>query len=557
MARRAAGLLLCLAGAASALSNYGAFGKWTHTASSPEAAFASQEFTRLYLNTRPVVRNTSKRDYLLVGPTGCDGVVRTWAAQRFLIGDNQYHWVYDESRPDRAGSDGGNVTVAWFHAYLAALHGDLAGPGTDWSDFSFGTYATDVDEVLDRLDAANVSSKRVKGFDDAGLPVYSVTVLTPDGYLYETLGPSTARPERFAEDACHFRPVELFRAYNLSDSSFEAYAASKLGAYMTAGPPRVPAARETTPHHTSLPSPDPARDAEFLRWLLGGKVLNGTNAAHLAACSKREEAWVHFGAAGGVGKSNDHYVRLVRDDGKLAAAEAAHGDAYYSTRDHAAYLAAARAALGSNVYDAFLDDHLGFDFASGELAKIIGTLVDARVPFLTRREPDPSDPGTYARTQWEKFSVFVALPASKFGLQLSSCCVDESFFDAPFQFCDWDFCPSFGNYRNASAPLLTDATTCGASAMAFGGARNATYAGDDDDAAALDGTPSAPFGGLLSLVRIVAKDARPSGLVLAKSLKDVAVAIGTFLGLLATVAAVGRRRRRAYAPIPAGDDGDA
>jgi hypothetical protein len=35
------------------------------------------------------------------------------------------------------------------------------------------------------------------------------------------------------------------------------------------------------------------------------------------------------------------------------------------------------------------------------------------------------------------------------------------------------------------------------------------------------------------------------------------VAIGTFLGLLATVAAAGRRRRRAYAPIPAGDDGDA
>lgn len=58
-------------------------------------------------------------------------------------------------------------------------------------------------------------------------------------------------------------------------------------------------------------------------------------------------------------------------------------------------------------------------------------------------------------------------------------------------------------------------------------------------------------------MRIVAKDARPSGLVLAKSLKDVAVAIGTFLGLLATVAAAGRRRRRAYAPIPAGDDGDA
>ena len=36
------------------------------------------------------------------------------------------------------------------------------------------------------------------------------------------------------------------------------------------------------------------------------------------------------------------------------------------------------------------------------------------------------------------------------------------------------------------------------------------------------------------------------------------VAIGMSLGLLATVAAAGRRRRgAAYAPIPAGDDGDA
>ena len=180
------------------------------------------------------------------------------------------------------------------------------------------------------------------------------------------------------------------------------------------------------------------------------------------------------------------------------------------------------------------------------------------MPFLTRREPDPSAPEAFeGGKRWEKFSLFVSLPAAGFAIQLSSCCVDESFFAAPFQFCDWDFCPSFGNYRNASAPLLNDATTCGRSAMAFGGGRNLTAeaarARDDDagDDAALDGSPAAPFGGMdLALSSIVA-DARPSGIVLAKSLRDVYYAIGAFLGLLA-VASGGRSaaRRAGYARIP-------
>ena len=552
-------MMLAVSSRASGLSNYGAFGKWTHTASSPEAAYASQEFTRLYLNTRPVVRNKSKTDYLLVGPTGCEGVVRTWTAQRFLIGDNQYHWVHDATRPSGLAGSGParNVSVSWFHEYLVELHGDLSGPRSDWSDFSFGSYAESVDELLGKLDAGNVSARLVRGWDDTGLAVYSIFVLTPDGYVYETLGPSTASPERFTEDACHFRPTERFRAYNLSDRSFEAYSASKLGSYMTAGPARDEAARETTPHHTSIPSPDPERDAKFLTWLLEGRVLNSSSADELDRCSRKVEKWVHFGAAGGIGKSNDHYIRLVRDDAALQVAaeayERSHADGYYSSRDHAAYLASTRRALGSNVYDAFLDDHLGFDFASGELAKIIGKLVEADVPFLTRREPNPSSPDSYACCQWEKFSIFVLLPISKFALQLQSCCVEESFFEAPFQFCDWDFCPSFGNYRNASVPLLNDATSCGYSAIAFGGSRNVSNQGDEDedDAGALDGAPTAPFGGLLSLASIVAS-ARPSGIVMAKSLKKVLVAIGAFLGFLI----ISTKRKLPQANVLVVEDGD-
>ena len=370
------------ASAVSGLSNYGAFGKWTHTASSPRAAAACSSWSVRYLNTRAIVRNASKPDYRVVGPTGCAGVVRHWAAQRFLVGDNQYHWVYDATRPASSGGAAsssssaadGNVTVAGFHAYLASIHGDLTGAATDWSDFSFGSYAGSADDALARFEADGAATRLVEGFDEDGLPAYSVYAVTPDGYLYETVSPSTASPGRFLRDACHFRPLERFRSYNLTDAAFEAASVVKLGEYTTAAPARVAGARETTPHHTSLPSPDPSRDAAFLEWLLSGRVLNGSSVARLEECADRNETWVHFGAAGGIGKSNDHYLRLVDDAGKRAAAAAARGPGYYSTLDHARVVKARR-NLAANVYDAFLDDHVGLDLAAPELAKIVATLV--------------------------------------------------------------------------------------------------------------------------------------------------------------------------------------
>ena len=105
---------------ADGLSNYGAFGKWTFTASTPEMAKKSLDFAVKYLNLLPIVRNTSKDDYLLIGPTGCDKVKRAWDAERFLVGSDLTELVTEALGrvEDQARSFASGVVVARVH------HGD-------------------------------------------------------------------------------------------------------------------------------------------------------------------------------------------------------------------------------------------------------------------------------------------------------------------------------------------------------------------------------------------------------------------------------------------------
>ena len=69
-------------------------------------------------------RNASEplSNYPLVGPTGCAGVERVWTAERYLIGDNEIHWVFDDSGNNPIG----NISVAEQHTMVRKLHGDLS-----------------------------------------------------------------------------------------------------------------------------------------------------------------------------------------------------------------------------------------------------------------------------------------------------------------------------------------------------------------------------------------------------------------------------------------------
>lgn len=113
---------------ADGLSNYGAFGKWTFTASTPEMAKKSLDFAVKYLNLLPIVRNTSKDDYLLIGPTGCDKVKRAWGAERFLVGDNQYHWVWDRHADPLPETE---LSIEYLHQFMTSINSDLR---DDWNE---------------------------------------------------------------------------------------------------------------------------------------------------------------------------------------------------------------------------------------------------------------------------------------------------------------------------------------------------------------------------------------------------------------------------------------
>ena len=194
------------------------------------------------------------------------------------------------------------------------------------------------------------------------------------------------------------------------------------------------------------------------------------------------------------GAPNDHYLKFVHNP-NAKKYDNLTVERYINT------LARENQDLANNRYSPFADDHVGLDLPSPVFAQIANKLVENKHHFLTRRELDPSAPCFWDNFQWEKFSIFVKLPGSHFLVQLQTCCVAEDYFTVPFTFCDWDFCavraralaprarfrspfppltsrplslslsrtPSFRaqfpNYRNASAKLVSDPTTCGYSAM--------------------------------------------------------------------------------------------
>lgn len=568
---------------ADGLSNYGAFGKWTLTSSSAAAAEECLGFAVRYLNVIPILRNESKHDYMLVGPTGCEDVVRKWGAERFLIGDNQYHWVYDRHEATQPAT---NLTIEELHRFMTAINSDLQDDWNEWMDYHYGSYTKSLDPYLKMISAGGLPYKLiagrteqlhradetsdasdsyidggagaaptdVKGADGSdsssaglGTRVYSLFITSPDGNVLELLSTHVSEEHRdmFTYDSCHFRPVKNFDQLNLTDFGFESYDVSKLGSYAIAGAPeytrlaevrrktergpgdlattpscltsrrracfvvavvvllmgRVPSSprhdaaphvaprrlkgtrvellakltcecwtishhlstpsvllsAQSVPHHTSIASLDPDADVSYLEWLLGARAMNSSDLPNSNLCNGEQARWVHFAAMGAKARSNDHYVKFVKNPNTKRYSNLT-VDRYIKT------LKRENEGLGQNVYSQFADDHLGFDLPSADFSLVAKKLVEAKVPFLTRREPDPSAPEFWEIFGWEKFSIFVELPGSHWLIQLQTCCVAESFFDLPFTFCDWDFC-EFDNYRNSSTKLLSDPTRCGYSAM--------------------------------------------------------------------------------------------
>ena len=132
------------------------------------------------------------------------------------------------------------------------------------------------------------------------------------------------------------------------------------------------------------------------------------------------------------------------------------------------HLATVRMGMNENVYDLFMDDHVGMDAWSDSrqdnslFARMALQLHRDGEPILTRREPFPGDPAVYRTQSIEKFSFFFKLPVSQwpFQIQLPETTMDMLNDMGLPTFCDWDFCPEWGNYRD-DGPKLTSPSQCG------------------------------------------------------------------------------------------------
>ena len=111
------------------------FGKWTLTTMSHDTAETNKAAAWYGMNQITLKRNESEplSNYPLVGPTGCDDLTRAWTAERYLVGDNEIHWVYDESGNNPIG----NITVKEQHTMVRKLHGDLSEFGACPTVFEF------------------------------------------------------------------------------------------------------------------------------------------------------------------------------------------------------------------------------------------------------------------------------------------------------------------------------------------------------------------------------------------------------------------------------------
>jgi hypothetical protein len=163
-----------------------------------------------------------------------------------------------------------------------------------------------------------------------------------------------------------------------------------------------------------------------------------------------------------------HYVRLAYHSEARPVTLSKNGKSM-DLKQWEEYLGELRADLGNNVYDVFMDDHLGItvhaaSFTDASNFAAIGMkLWQDGEPILTRREPQPGTPTIYQTNGYEKFSMFIRLPTSKFALQLilsTSSMSALEMYGLPTEFCDWSFC-DFANYRSKTLARLTNSTECG------------------------------------------------------------------------------------------------
>ena len=360
-------------------------------------------------------------------------------------------------------------------------------------DFMMTSYVPNIDPYIAAAKSLkekyDFEYKFIKGVTPSvDVPLYSVLLENLDGQIFEFMSIAlydSDSESAFVEDECWFRPVGDFPDQTwYTDYTFEDVDLAKLGNFLNVDQ----YARDynqsfSSPAITHIASTDPSADANFLLKYLGGEnvgSLSGTtterahkkgaaqDVTHLESqagvstekCSMYKSRWLMFN-----GDDFEHYLHLAWHP--EAKAGEIKGESF-GLKDWEFYLADIRKDMNDNVYDVFMDDHVGMeawsttDMNSALFASIATQMAADGVPLLTRREPYPGEPRKFFISGIEKFSFFFKLPTSQwpFQMQLPECTMETLESYGLPTFCDWDFCPGFTNYRE-DGDKLTTSETCG------------------------------------------------------------------------------------------------
>lgn len=487
------------------------FAKWTFASSSEVNAIEATKGMHIGFNQYVLDRDMdSWPNYQDIGPTSCHNVQRKWSALRYETGDNNLHWVHDESTTVPHV----NISVKEINDMIVEANGDLSEP-TQFMDqrYTFATYEIEpyMHMARDLREKLGWEIKFYKTNGDDGMTAWVVMTGNKDGQIFETVainGPSTTELQAdFEFDSCNYIPTKglnVSREWcadkfdddrmmhtDVAGCAFFEYNSElqdtdKLGKFIKIED--YPLHQElpmTIPWVTHIMSTEPITDATFFLDYFGqdedtmmSETLRERETAALTNSGTTHEecdydsTWIRLSVNND--NSPNTYLHMAYHENRKKGV--LKGSAF-GVAEYQQYMADIRKNMNDNVYDVFMDNHVGMQTFSTYFAPITMKMYSDGIPLLTRREPVPGigGVGDFWNFGWEKFSTFFYLPVSYqvFQLTVIDISMKKLITEGLPEYCDWEFCSMFYNWRaypNSRTRLgkLTTSDSCGFSSETGG-----------------------------------------------------------------------------------------
>ena len=516
-------------------ASYESFFKWTFTSGSPELVLENREAMWMALGFTKYDRATSLDTFMTVGPSGCSNaslamgtegsieVARSWVSTPFKPDDpggNEIHWVYDVSANNAASVD--LPVHSWHEALTNARESSI---DDQFSDQKQTYYAPWADEFIKSISFTTQKFgyhfELIRGSSDMpSKECFIIIWANHDGQIFELVAPrlkDASLASHFKKtDRCMFRPVAAFKRYDKILGNFKG--TNDMGAHGQLDPAINPvlyssptdsaptdadaasdddaddkylstsytirSARQplpgVMPMVTHIASTDPTGDVNFFAGTLN---MSGAYTLDRGASEDEASAWAEFGEdatscdvtsewlrLNSTHSWEPHYMHLAYHENYKPIT--LNDGTTMNLQDYQKFIKNLRKDMAENVYDVYMDDHMGMNTWQSnpvfgnpgpkDLAKIALGLYKEGNAILTRREPNPGQPTLYQESSFEEYSIFFVMPASQQVFQVFSTGSEQFRLEKlglP-TFCDWNFCDLNG-YRSKDETHFTEPQDCG------------------------------------------------------------------------------------------------